>query len=172
MAVPSLMHPYPPSGQMPYQTAESAAAPEQEISSRFSTPILPAETAAASEAAAAAACAPSRGDESLHGMRSSHHGPVPVTASSQGADDKPLCGSTGKSVSIAMVGAASAAAAGSGSAYTNSSLPAFRLPPPIESPTQAFGANPGLVQAVNPQAATWHDSSSLTATPNAAGQVS
>ncbi|KAA6419179.1 MAG: hypothetical protein FRX49_10919 [Trebouxia sp. A1-2] len=170
MAVPSLMHPYPPSGQMPYQTAESAAAPEQEISSRFSTPILPAETAAASEAAAAAACAPSRGDESLHGMRSSHHGPVPVTASSQGADDKPLCGSTGKSVSIAMVGAASAAAAGSGSAYTNSSLPAFRLPPPIESPTQAFGANPGLVQAVNPQAATWHDSSSLTATPNAAGQ--
>jgi len=171
-AVPPLVHPYRPLGPIPYQTAESASAPVQELNSRSFTPILPAETSAASEAAAAADSAPSRSDQSLHGMRSSHHGPGSVSASSQGADDKSLRGSTGQSVSNAVTGAASASAAGSGLAYADSSLPTFRLPTPIESPSETFGANPVWAQAAHPQAASWHDSSGLTATANAVGQVS
>ncbi len=171
-AVPMAVQSYWPPGQLPYQTAESASAPVQELSSRSSTPILPAEAAAASEPAAAADSAPSRRDQSLHGMRSSHHGPGSVSASSQGADDKPLHGSTCESVSVAVMGAASASATGSGSAYANSSLPAFRLPPSINSPSEAFGANPVWAQDVHPQAASWHDSPSVIATANDIGQVS
>ena len=171
-AVPPLMHSYRLPEQIPYQTAESASADVQELTSRSLIPILPAETAAASEPAAAADSAPSRSDQSWHGMRNSHHGPGSVSASSQGADDKSLRRSTGESVSNAVIGPASAAAAGSGLAYANSSLPAFRLPPAVGSPYEAFGANPVWVQNVHSQAASWHDSSSLTATPNAVVQVS
>ena len=171
-AVPPLMHSYRLPEQIPYQTAESASADVQELTSRSLIPILPAETAAASEPAAAADSAPSRSDQSWHGMRNSHHGPGSVSASSQGADDKSLRSTTGESVSNAVMGPASAAAAGSGLAYANSSLPAFRLPPAVGSPYEAFGANPVWVQNVHSQAASWHDSSSLTATPNAVVQVS
>ena len=171
-AVPPLVHPYRTPGQIPYQTAEAASADVQELSSRSSTPILPAEAAAASEPAAAADSAPSRSDQFLHGMRSSHHGPGSGSASSQGTDDRSLHGSTGENASNAVMLATSASAAGSGSAYANSSLPAFRLLPPIESPSEAFGANPVWVQDVHPPAASWRDSSSLTATANDVGQVS
>jgi len=165
-AVSSSMHPYRSSGQIPYQRG-SASAHVQGLSSRSFSRISPTETAAASEPAVAAGSAPSRSDQSLHGIISSHHGPASVSASSQDADNKSLRGSTGENASNAVMGAASASAAGSGLVYANSSLPAFRLPPP-----EAFGANPVWVQAVHPQAASCHDSSSLTATANAVGQVS
>ncbi len=168
-AVPST---YQVPGQIPYQTAESASTDVQELSSRSSNPILPAETAAASEAAAAADSAPSRSAQPLHGVRSSHQGPASVSASSQGADDKSLRGSTGQSASNAVMGATSASAAESGLAYANSSLPAFRLPPPVESPSEVFGANLVWAQAAHPQVASWHESSGLTATADDVGQVS
>ena len=38
-------------------------------------------------------------------------------------------------------------------------------------PSEAFGASPILVKAVHHRAASWHDSSSLTATITAVGQV-
>ncbi|DBB00250.1 TPA: hypothetical protein ACH3X1_014079 [Trebouxia sp. C0004] len=173
-AVSSLVYPYQSPGQMSYQAAESASASVPDSGSRSSTPILPAEAAAASEPAAAADSAPSRSAQSLHGMRSSHRDPASVSAASQGADDKSLHGSTGENASNAVMRdtAASASAAVSGLADDNS-VPVLRLTPPVSSPSEPFSASPVWIQDVHPQAVSWHDSSrSLSATPNAVGQVS
>lgn len=68
-------------------------------------------------------------------------------------------------------GAAASAAAAPGLTHASSSLPAFRFSPAKGSPPEAFGANPIWVEAVPPGPASWHDSSSLTATMTAIGHV-
>ena len=67
--------------------------------------------------------------------------------------------------------AAASAAAAPGLTHASSSLPAFRFSPAKGSPPEAFGANPIWVEAVPPGPASWHDSSSLTATVTVVCQV-